>query len=195
MINDNNSYVQNSSINIRKDNDDWCRAVDTVDVSEVADLVDKTITENGTYAASDDGVSGYSSVSVDVSGGGQFVQATVYSLWDNGNAILPFLVSMVCPDNNKECEIENTYGTYDCPNYSITSEVKKISLSGSPKMYVAFTPSSDFDGFYNYTGKITDLRGDTITPGDGKLYLADVRLTNNYATITKTTEDFIFDIT
>jgi hypothetical protein len=93
MTNDNNSYVQNSSMNIRKDNDDWCRAVDTVDVSEVADLVDKTITENGTYAASDDGVSGYSSVSVDVPTEDPYVYL-VYGSFSGGGPMGPGTLNM-----------------------------------------------------------------------------------------------------
>ena len=36
----------------------------------IANLIEKTITDNGTYSASDDGVDGYSEVNVDVAGSG-----------------------------------------------------------------------------------------------------------------------------
>lgn len=82
MINGNNMYIQTAGMNVRKDNDDWRKAVDTVEVSNtytaqdegkvVSDgvLVAQTampeeVTENGTI-----NTTLYNSVTVNVSGGG-----------------------------------------------------------------------------------------------------------------------------
>ena len=65
MINGNNQYWQNASMNIRKDEDEWRLAKDTVPAP--SELGSKDITENGNYSAKDDGLDGYSDVSVSVS--------------------------------------------------------------------------------------------------------------------------------
>lgn len=65
MINGNNSYWQNASMNIRKDEDEWRLAKDTVPAP--SELGSKDITENGNYSAKDDGLDGYSDVNVSVS--------------------------------------------------------------------------------------------------------------------------------
>ena len=65
MINGNNLYWQNSAMNIRKDEDEWRIAKDTVPAP--SELGSKDITENGNYSAKDDGLDGYSDVSVSVS--------------------------------------------------------------------------------------------------------------------------------
>lgn len=62
MINNNNEFYQNSMINARKDNDEWKTAAGTCS----ANLIEKSITENGDYYASTDGADGYSSVKVEV---------------------------------------------------------------------------------------------------------------------------------
>ena len=62
MINNNNEFYQNSMINARKDNDEWKNAAGTCS----PELIEKSITENGTYTASSDSADGYSSVKVDV---------------------------------------------------------------------------------------------------------------------------------
>ena len=62
MINNNNEFYQNSMINARKDNDEWKNAAGTCS----ANLIEKSITENGDYYASTDGADGYSSVKVNV---------------------------------------------------------------------------------------------------------------------------------
>lgn len=65
-MNGNNEFYQNSMINARKDNDEWKNAAGTCSTN----MIEKTITENGQYAAKEDGADGYSKVTVDVSGGG-----------------------------------------------------------------------------------------------------------------------------
>ena len=82
MINGNNMYIQTAGMNIRKDNDDWRRAVDTVDAAETTILTEKTITENGTYTAAEDNADGYSKVTVDVSGGGSLSDDVVFYDYD-----------------------------------------------------------------------------------------------------------------
>lgn len=61
MLN-NNEFYQNAMINIRKDNDEWKNAAETCS----ANLIEKSVTENGEYYAKDDNVDGYSSVAVNV---------------------------------------------------------------------------------------------------------------------------------
>jgi hypothetical protein len=150
-------------MNIRKDNDDWCRAVDTVDVSEVADLVDKTITENGTYAASDDGVSGYSSVSVNV----------------------PLTISSLSTKIRPEGDYLRTFdmisspdGIYDLGDprtpyrdfIVLLTPAKKITYYNNYNQCITFTPDEEYDGIYDgYIGKKITFATE-VTGGDGKTY-------------------------
>lgn len=62
MLGNNNEFYQNSLINIRKDNDEWKNAAGTCS----ANLIEKSVTENGEYYAKDDNADGYSSVKVEV---------------------------------------------------------------------------------------------------------------------------------
>ena len=64
-MNTNNEFYQNSMINARKDNDEWKNASGACSPN----LMEKSITENGEYSAKADGADGYSSVTVNVSGG------------------------------------------------------------------------------------------------------------------------------
>jgi hypothetical protein len=185
MTNDNNSYVQNSSMNIRKDNDDWCRAVDTVDVSEVADLVDKTITENGTYAASDDGVSGYSSVSVDVAGEPTFSIERVSIAPINPDFTAQFFSSSLFTILSSEDGLyevsRDVLPMYNAGTVTFANPLKKFQFTDSTKEIAGiFTPADDYDGFYLPNGdKIPIKEGsDTITSGDGKGYI--FKIINEY---------------
>jgi hypothetical protein len=65
MINGNNMYAQ--SIGTTMQNSEGVFLKEPV---PAPDLIDKTFTENGEYAASSDNADGYSKVTVDVAGGG-----------------------------------------------------------------------------------------------------------------------------
>ena len=66
-------------------------------------MMTKTITENGTYLASDDGADGYDSVTVNVSGGSAMNVQTVQSTDRRNNTALGSVTSLTC----------STAGTYD----------------------------------------------------------------------------------
>lgn len=72
MINGNNQYWQNATMNIRKDNDEWKNAAGTCS----ANLIQKVITENGEYNAKEDGADGYSSVKVEVPSASETFEVT-----------------------------------------------------------------------------------------------------------------------
>jgi hypothetical protein len=65
MITGNNMYVQNMGITMQNS-----EGVFLKEPVPAPDLIDKSITENGEYAASTDNVDGYKKVTVDVAGGG-----------------------------------------------------------------------------------------------------------------------------
>lgn len=53
----------------------------------------------------------------------------------------------------------------------LSSPAKKINFRGAvPDGTICFTPSSDFDGIYSGGTKLTTT-GDTVTPGDGNMYI------------------------
>lgn len=66
-------------------------------------MTTKTITENGTYLASDDGADGYDSVTVNVSGGSAMNVQTAQSTTRRNNTALGSVTSLTC----------STVGTYD----------------------------------------------------------------------------------
>ena len=69
---ENNEYTRNLSVNMMSSADDYAVA-DTIKDK----LITKTITENDTYNASDDGADGYSSVTVDVAGGSEAFEVII----------------------------------------------------------------------------------------------------------------------
>lgn len=81
---------------------------------------------------------------------------------------------------------------YNVSNFTLTSAATKVNVSGAPGMRIVFTPSENFDGFYDTYGdtKLT-MDGDTVTNGDGKAYVANVSLMSNKVTITKG-GDFVY---
>jgi hypothetical protein len=189
MINGNNMYIQTAGMNIRKDNDDWRRAVDTVDAAEIAILTEKTITENGTYNPSDDSADGYSSVTVDVSGEPHFSKLTINIPLLNGSYMGCKILDSQSGEYNIDTDNDHTQFTL------VTPAKKFTGMYLTPK--ILFTPSLDFDGFYDGGNKV-EPTGDEIVAGDGKQYLA--KCNRQYGTgplsvaITKYSVDYVAQI-
>jgi hypothetical protein len=199
MINGNNMYIQTAGMNIRKDNDDWRRAVDTVDAAEIAILTEKTITENGTYNPSDDSADGYSKITVDVSGGDfMYVAFPV-----NGNG------SYSAQEAKYGLLCNSADGSYNLPSgsdlpfkstaynaYLLTPANAVIPLS-IEYGEVVFTPGENCS-FVDRSGNPLPITGDTITPLDGKVY--HLTISRNLSTgqlsrvITKTSANFSAEI-
>lgn len=158
-------------------------------------LIDKTITENGAYDASDDGVSGYSSVTVDVSGGPSFPFAamTDFSYINGGtprgevtvfapvNADGDFSVTL--SSAAYEAYIPDSYYANEALLFAPARKIV-ITKATNPTYSIIFSPSESFDGFYNKENKLT-LTGDAITPGDGKIYKFDANQMTSTYTISK----------
>lgn len=151
MINGNNDFYQTALANLQgftKDN-----AVNK-NVYPKTTLKEKSIAENGEYsAASDDGVSGYSSVSVDV----PFTFNKIEAYGDtNGRTII------INVDSD-----EVTVNPMTDSGASFSRSIKKLIISGSaPKHTWIFVPTNDFDGIYKGENKLI-FTGDTIVPGEG----------------------------
>jgi hypothetical protein len=147
-----------------------------------ATFTTKTITENGTYAASDDGVNGYSSVSVDV---GMNYNRIITRIPISETVSTSVGIVNPSDSNGTFNVVASTSGQlYNVSNFTLTSAATKVNVTGAPGMRIVFTPSENFDGFYYGNTKLT-MNGDTVTNGDGKAYVADVSLMSNTVTITK----------
>ena len=153
-------------------------------------LTTKSITENGTYKASDDKVTGYSSVSVDVSRLNSLSAPVV--IVEGTDFLLRSLYCVSCP---------NGYARVKDVNYGITNiildPVKQINLISTYSGVVTFTPE-EFIGFYA-GGTTINVSGDTITANDGKTYTAKWSRTDaptgGYYTVTVKKYDTNFTVT
>lgn len=118
-------------------------------------LIEKTITENGTYDALTDGANGYSKVNVNVEGGGSssdFSTATVTIIGRGSETATQFSMPIV-DDRREGIRIADTVPastkTYIVPLYK-------------GKGYVKVTAGDITD----ITGEATDDRGNLIITGD-----------------------------
>lgn len=150
-----------------------------------ATFTTKSITENGTYAASDDGVSGYSSVTVDVAGGASYPYSgiAVPSSMVPSQAASTYGMSIYNPiDGDGNYKVAGTPGGIYALQPLKSCTFYPFSGITIP---IYFTPTDDFDGFYYtenpVTGEIVKLTVDdsraAIVPGDGHLYRATVDTT------------------
>lgn len=154
-----------------------------------ATFTTKTITENGTYDATDDGVSGYSSVTVDVSGGVTlpFMGMRLPQGLTPGQGTNTYGMCLLNPnDEGTVYTLDGLNGNPSGPQY-IIEPVKRINCKAvqyRPGTNIYFTPDQDFDGIYamivadgeegtDYDTKLT-LTGATITPGDGMVYYVSI---------------------
>lgn len=149
-----------------------------------ARLGTKTITENDTYIALDDELDGYSSVTVNVESG--FTTMITYSMdYDTDSAIpVGFYRSA---DGN----YQPPTGIGDPLRMTLLDPVIKV-IAAAPGMAITFTPDENFDGFYSTNGNKKTYTGDTVVPGDGKVYRFITDMGGN--TMLKTNRDFSFII-
>lgn len=124
-------------------------------------LTTKSITENGTYKASDDKVTGYSSVSVDVESDPYFnsmLLSTPYITGDSSTLDFSLNITRI---------VYNPDGDYTIPKYRpstnsqyqtcmLGTRAKKIDIAN---MYTStkliFNPDTDFEGFTNDGNPVT----------------------------------------
>ena len=163
-----------------------------VDV-EPTGLIEKEITENGEYLPVDDNATAYSKVVVDVASENiipPIVAIYPYAAWDmeKGGSNNPIPLVLIYNNGNNNVINANTIydtnkysfygagawnsdgqaGQYDSAKLVITSPAKRINYSYD-ELIIFFTPSEDFEGVYRKGTIITP--GDTITPGDGYIYM------------------------
>ena len=140
-----------------------------------ATFTTKVITENGTYAASDDGVSGYSSVSVDVENSFKVIQTV-----GSGKTVKYYLINNEANDSTLQGEGLETID--EC----FLNPVTKIICTNAYEEHVTFTPAENYDGFYDTLGNKITFTGDTepIT-NDGYTYYAVFANRDRIYTLTK----------
>ena len=168
------------STNIAEALDDLSEVAQNINNEEV--YVDKTITENGTYLPADDEATAYSKVVVNVGATYPFQVIRSFKINPGTSAIYTdfTIVNPIDSDGNFVVYTHDIYdqthpgeGYLEMGGYIIlSSKAKKVIVyEGEPTGEITFTPSEDFDGFYdgNTLRKMT-LSGDEITPGDGKIY-------------------------
>ena len=169
----------------------------------IAILTTKSITENGIYAASDDGVSGYSSVSVDVSGDPLNFQHVDFAYDGFSSSGYTTMVSVV----------RNGLGLYDLtggnvsgsmPPGTVSFRVKDdivcidqavmiyVNVISSRSQTIIFTPSSEFEGIKSQYGS-TLVAPSAVTPGDNKTYKYEIPASAESGTLTISTSNLTFD--
>lgn len=148
-----------------------------------ATLIEKSITTNGTYNASNDNADGYSKVTVDVDSSFNNIQTIIINS-DNEDERVAIRRS-----NNGVYNIGNSQ-----PLEILLDPVVKIDFvnEGAVGVYINFTPAENFDGIYKFGSKLNPT-GDTITIGDGKLYKYYLSGWQSWAhgTVTKHDTNFI----
>ena len=109
-------------------------------------LIEKTITENGTYDASDDEADGYSSVTVDVSGGGGNATFATATEFNYVNDYLSLLTNIDIPDGVES--IGDSAFSYcvsltsiTIPN-SVTTIESSVFMSCSSLTSITFEPTT-----------------------------------------------------
>ena len=188
-----NEYTMNLSISMMKSPDDYAVA-DTIKDK----LITKTITENDTYNASDDGADGYSKVNVNVVGA-NFNKLKAKVFIDNLGTGAIRSMTLVMPDANNSYSL--LFGPDGDPMPTLALPATSIEVNG-PNGEFLFTPNEDFSGFtYKDPRAKIILKGDYITNGDGKLYRVSweynttpLEMTVTF-TITKPGGNYVWDIT
>ena len=193
-MNINNEFFLNSTINARKDNDEWKNASGACSPN----LMEKSITENGEYSAKADGVDGYSSVMVGVD---MSFNSLIFSdyLMDYNDAPYVSNVVMVKADDGVYSSTVIPRPSDSGPLASSThiicvTPVKTLDVSYYDLPMVIFTPDENIDlTAYPFS----EAGGDTVTPGDGKAYV--LKFSRNgqgvkSGTVTKQSKDFTFII-
>ena len=177
-----NNIITTSGIHTIANNDIGVNRIN-VDISSAPEptLIDKTITANGVYNASDDNSDGYSSVDVNVVSDPYFNALKITSSRDSNKRAL---TSTYLRSSNGIYR-KSMYSGYNSDFYypliliDPLIEIYNLAVEVSTSQQVIFTPHAQFNystAFYcNYNDKpISDwypqYSGDTITPGDGAVY-------------------------
>lgn len=147
-------------------------------------LTTKTITENNTYNASDDGASGYSSVTVNVE---NQMQYAVYSAY--------YGVYGLFRSANGEYDLRTTSVSQRLSYCVLCDPAVAIEVNNSITNGYYFTPGESFVVTLN--GTPVTLSGDTVTLNDGKMYELGIGGGPDgrpQYTITYEDRDFVFEI-
>lgn len=161
-----------------------------------ATFTTKTITENDTYDAADDGVSGYSSVTVNVPAP-VLIEKTItanntYNAADDSadgyssvTVDVPLTISSVSTKIRPEGDylrkfdiLSSSNGIYDLGandtpynDYIVLlTPAKKIIYANNGGQCITFTPDEEYDGIYNGTSGNKITFATEVTGGDGKTY-------------------------
>lgn len=150
-----------------------------------ATFMSKTITENNTYNAADDGVSGYSSVTVNVptptDAFSVMILPSGYTLPDSNRC------AVLVPDNNGVLKFATGMPSGESAPYAFASKpVSKTIGTMDVEVALFFTPAESFDGFYSAEENLYTQEGDTITPNDRYIYHVLISAMRGKATVTKT---------
>lgn len=154
MANSNNEFYQNSLINARKDNDEWKNAVGTCS----ADMIEKTITENGQYTAKEDGVVGYSKVNVDVSASGKTQGLPKLAT--------PTNIAKKISDSSQLWYIPAKNSKYMSPAMTFgqgPTAIPKYVIFSEPIQYLEFIYAVSQGGYDTYCYVLFTAKTDTIT--------------------------------
>lgn len=162
-----------------------------------ATLIEKSITENGTYTASSDNADGYSKVTVNV---GMSFNNLIFSDYymDYNDAPYVSTIVMVKADDGIYSDTVLPHPSESGPLYPSThiicaTPVKTLDVSYYDLPMVIFTPDESID-LTSYP--FNEAGGDTVIPGDGKAYVLKFSRSQGVrsATITKQSKDFVFTI-
>ena len=153
-------------------------------------LVTKTITENGTYKASDDSANGYSSVSANVP---PYLDAFYFNdtwkrndIWHDEQTVILRSDTGVynIPELIANINFASTNGTLNMILLNPVKNIIGLKNTGIEYVRVFFTPASDYEW--------TDAPD--ITPNDGKKYSALCTYGKTITQDDNTNADFVYQI-
>lgn len=161
-----------------------------------ATFMTKNITENNTYNAADDGVSGYSSVTVNVASNFNILK----TMKPYGTDLTPVYIRSsdgIYNFNNYPTDMSSSFVLID-PVIRVINSYGGQGWGSNPTF--TFTPAENYDGFYssNSSGEPNikfEFTGDEVTSGDGKTYSANLNFGPSEYTMTYNDDTFVFNIT
>ena len=134
-----------------------------------ATLIEKSITANGEYTATSDNADGYSKVTVDVSDVKFKRLETQVLVTNNGTNLIKY-VTFIMPYTDKKYAVPASVESGITFTLALPAESIQLQFTNGQ---VAFTPDESFTGFtYKGGGVDINMSGDSITNGDGKIYIA-----------------------
>ena len=171
------------------------------DITEQINLINKKLDE--TSSSGRDIAEAVRTYSENAGGGGSDFNSIVVMgrNINNGERSSYYLTLLKPADENGTYNVHShgSPGSKTYTSFTLLEPATKINFSYSnlSSGTIIFTPTENFDGFY-YNNNIIAQSGDTITPGDGKTYIAAVTVGSGSVattvTITKTTCPFEFEM-